>query len=294
MNAAKLSALISFTLSLGACSLIADPDEFTYHEGSASDGESDTGEGGESDTTPGSTDDTGNDTGEDTGSDTEDTGTDTGSDEPSTDDGICEGNDDCNDGDICPMLFTNDLFTESESYCYTSCRDDAALCDGTDNPLCYQYETGAVCLERATVKGSFACRVLASTNTSEIELKVRPDADVIRLTRCEIFQDDTGFGFIFSTVLDGAVYEASFYFPDNVLADLQTGTLENASGQIRRNVLNSNMDLTESTVLGIFPPPEIEQEPTLVRDVDILDIQAAQIQGEIEFDGFTYSAKLRI
>ena len=286
MNVIRRPAILLFISTFCACSLIADPDEFTYHEGSASDDETDNGEGDtdsesdrETDTTSGSTDDTASDTDSDT---------------PSTDNDVCESNDDCDNGDVCPMFFTNDLFTESESYCYTSCREDARICDGTDNPLCYKYETGATCLARATIRGTFACRVVASTNTSEIDIRVRPDADAIRLTRCEIFQDETGFGFVFSTVSEGTVVEASFYFPDHPLDDLQTGTLENASGQIRRDVLDGNMSPTESTVLALFPLPDIEQNPTLVRDVDILNIQTALIQGVIEFDGFAYDAELMI
>ena len=55
------------------------------------------------------------------------------------------------------------------------------------------------------------------------------------------------------------------------------------------------MTPTESTMLGFFPPPDIEQDPRLIRDIDIQEITSAgPIRGNIDFDGFSYDAKMAL
>ncbi len=274
--------------ALSACSLIADPDAFTYVEGSATD-EHDT-------TVPSqSTDDTdlgnGTETENDTGADIADPDSDTETNGPV----VCKTDDDCRTGYVCPILFYDDLFQEEESRCYKNCRVAADACADTPNPLCYQYPGGAICLSRTAVSGTFACRVLTPTVGNQIELKIRPEEPPIRLERCEMFSDDNGFGFIFSTVTTEGVIEAGFYVPDVRIGDLQTGFLENAEGEVFRKVLDADMSPTESTMLAFFPSPDVEQTPPLTRDLDVQEISGTgPIRGEIQFEGFAYDAKMSL
>jgi hypothetical protein len=284
---------------LASCSLIADPDQFKYKEGSASDDINST-DNTASDVETDS--DSKHDTATDTSSDSfSDTGPGSDSDvaietEASPNVGaVCQSNDDCTGGTVCPILFNSSNIEESESYCYLTCDDSKDACLETVNPLCYQHASGAVCLTRAALDGNFSCRAAMATDTNQLDLKIRPDDATVRLEKCEMFSSDGGFGFVFSTVTDGGILEATLFIPDLNLGDLQAGRFTTAQGEIRLNVLNSESSLTASTLLGFFPSPDISQVPPLDREIQIENVMAAgPIQGSVNFDGFAYDAKLRI
>jgi hypothetical protein len=279
-----------------ACSLIADPDQFKYKEGSASDNNDslDTVSDSQTETETETEQETGFDTSSDSVSNA-DTGPDSDSADSPNVGAVCENNDDCTGGAICPMLFNTSNEEESESYCYLNCDDSADVCSETINPLCYQHVTGAVCLEKATLRGSFSCRATMTTDTSQIDVRIRPDDETVRLEQCEMYSSDGGFGFIFSTVTNDGILEATLFIPDVNLGDLQGGMFDTAHGEIRLNILDTEYQLTESTLLGFFPAPDVTQVPPLDREIQIENnISAGPIQGTVNFDGFAYDAKMAI
>jgi hypothetical protein len=269
------------------CSVITNPDELTYEEGSPEDQDRSGGDPNK-----------GNDTGPDESKEG-DTGPDTGEErdtgEPLGKPGDpCERHSDCVPGAICPKILEAWGFEELESHCYLDCDGAEESCGGTGYPSCFDYDFGAVCQRRVMIEGNFVCRVTGATG-SQLELRL-DDNVTIQLTECELWVDSDGLGFLFRGPGDGVDWEVQLYREGLVLADLVPGAVEDSSGLAFQNLVEErggDFILTQSFVRAFFPPARPEQAPPLDSHFEIENV-GNPTTGTVRMEGFAYRAEVAV
>ncbi|MFO8073943.1 MAG: hypothetical protein R6V85_18935 [Polyangia bacterium] len=185
----------------------------------------------------------------------------------------CASEEDCQGGAVCAQLYQDEI----TSYCYLDCHDGSEICEASQWPECAAMGFDMICLEPASISGSFSCAMDTFQGGNSVSLTV--GGQQTTQTDCAASNSNGVYSIQISTLIETEHQLDALFIWDE--ADHAVGTVESAYGQVHESWYSSGV-VVDTWIRGFFQ----EEGGTLQ-----LSETGSTVSGTLNFSGYTYDAQ---
>ena len=185
----------------------------------------------------------------------------------------CAGEEDCHGGAVCAQIYQDEI----TSYCYLDCHDGSEVCELTQWPECASMGFDMICLEPASISGSFSCAMDTFQTGNSVSLTV--GGQPTTQTDCAASHSNGVYTIQLSMLIETEHQLDALFVWDE--ADHAVGTVESAYGQVHESWYASEV-VVDTWIRGFF-----EEEGGSLQ----LSETGSTVAGTLNFSGYTYDAQ---